>query len=126
MCHPVWKKFYITIDPPSQDNKGLYYAIGSTAALVNIAALSIGFFVIQKLAEEKVLTDQTNSEIVGGWKAKFASLKKVLMIILPVVLQVVDSLLDALYFIKLKTSNRIIHVPPFVHVVQALLLFTCK
>ena len=126
MCHPIWRKFYITIDPPSQDNKVLYYAIGSTAALVNIAALSIGFLVIYKLTGEKVLNEANDSEIDEGWKAKLTSFKKCFMILLPVMLQVMDSVLDALYFIKLKTSFRIIHVQPFVHVLQALLLFTCK
>ena len=122
-CHPIWKKYYITIDPPSQQNKSLYFAIGLIAALINIAALLIGFYVIYKLAEQKEVTNKTtDSAIVEGWK----KLKKCFTILLPVMLQVVDSLLDALYFIKLKTSYRIIQVPPFVHIMQALLLFTCK
>ena len=123
-CHPLWKKYCITINPPSQDTQGRYYAIGSVAAMINVTALSIGFYLILKLTKEKKISDEATSE-AKGWKAKLMSFKESFMITLPVLLQVSDSLLDALYFIKLKTGHRIIHVPPAVHVIQALLLFTC-
>ena len=80
---------------------------------------------IYKLAGDKGLTGN-DLEVVKDWRAKLGSFKESFMILLPVLLQVIDSLLDALYFIKLKTSYRIIHVPPLVHVLQAFLLFTCK
>ena len=92
--------------------------------MMNITALSIGFYLILKLTKEKKISDEATSEAIG-WKAKLMSFKETFMITLPVLLQVSDSLLDALYFIKLKTGHRIIHVPPAVHVIQALLLFTC-
>ena len=61
-----------------------------------------------------------------GWKTKFILIKKYSMILVPVLLQIVDSLLDAIYFVKSKTDARILHIPSFVHVAQAVLLFTCK
>ena len=48
------------------------------------------------------------------------------MMLLPVMVQALDSVLDALYFIKLKTEVRLVHVNPEIQVAQALLLFTCK
>ena len=37
-----------------------------------------------------------------------------------------DSIMDFVYYIKLKTEPRLIHVPGYVHVVQGVLLYTCK
>ena len=81
-----------------------------------------------KLAKEKGVTEDIRNtlEVDNSWKTKLTLVKKYFTIIVPVLLQVVDSLLDALYFIKLKTGYRIINVPPFVHALQAVLLFTCK
>ena len=58
--------------------------------------------------------------------AKLAIFKKFFMMLLPVMVQALDSVLDALYFIKLKTEVRLVHVNPEIQVAQALLLFTCK
>ena len=41
-------------------------------------------------------------------------------------LQVADSLLDSLYFIKLKTEPRVVQVRPVIQIIQAVLLFTCE
>ena len=54
------------------------------------------------------------------------TVKKYFMILSPVLVQVMDSLLDAAYFVKLKTGYRIVDVPANVQVIQGLLLFTCK
>ena len=51
---------------------------------------------------------------------------KIGLLVMPIGLQVIDSLFDALYFVKLKTDWRMIHVPAWVHVAQAALLYTCK
>ena len=40
--------------------------------------------------------------------------------------QTLDSVFDAIYFINLKRSPRMIHVDPKIQVIQAILLFTCK
>ena len=139
MCHPIWRKHYITIDPPNQDNKAQYYAIGSTAAAVNVLVLFIGVYLIHKLIEKKgiieentMLSDDKSCKVrlckalFCGFTNKLLHYEKIFMIFLPILLQVVDSLLDALYFIKLKAGDRIIHVPPHVHILQAVLLLTCK
>ena len=143
-CHPIWQKYYITIDPPSLDSSGRYIAIGSVAAFTNIAVLSFGFYLIHQLTKDKgIQTDLKTVNDPKSWAAKLLAriykcmgiavcmkkcvyMNKYLMIFLPLLLQVTDSLLDALYFIKLKTGYRIINVPPTVHVIQGLLLFTCK
>ena len=88
----------------------------------------MGVYYIYQLAQEKRITDEVRQtlEVDSGWKTKFTLLKKYTMILVPVLLQVVDSLLDAIYFVKSKTDPRIIHIPSYVHVAQAVLLFTCK
>ena len=108
--------------------RGRYFAIGSVAAVVNISALSLGFYFMYKLAKQKGITDEINDALRenDSLKTKILTYKKYFMILLPVLLQVMDSLLDALYFIKLKTGYRIIQVPAYVQVMQGLLLFTCK
>ena len=127
-CHPLWQKYYITIDPPSQDYSGGYYAIGSIAAIVNLTSLLVGFHLIYKLMKQKGATDQLTDAFSesGNLKTKICSFYRFFMIFLPVLLQAFDSVLDAVYFIKLKTGNRIIHVPLYIHVLQGFLLFTCK
>ena len=57
-CHPLWQKHYIIIDPPNQDNKRDYVAIGSIAALINITVILVGVYYIYKLAQEKRITDE--------------------------------------------------------------------
>ena len=61
-----------------------------------------------------------------GVVAKLRTFLKFFMMLLPVMVQALDSVLDALYFIKLKTEIRLIQVDPKVQVAQAFLLFTCK
>ena len=43
-----------------------------------------------------------------------------------IVTQFLDSVFDGLYFIKLKSESRIVHVPGKIHFVQGFLLYTCK
>ena len=126
-CHPIWQRHYIDIRPPSQEHKLRYIAIGSTAATINILSLSAGFYFFYLLAREKGMID----EIITVYSTSTASAKikvflKYFVILIPFMAQAMDSMLDASYFIKLKTELRIIHVDPSVQVAQALLLFTCK
>ena len=51
---------------------------------------------------------------------------KTMAVLSPMITQCLDSIFDALYFIKLRTEPRLIHVPTRVHVVQAVLLYTCE
>ena len=126
-CHPIWKQHYIEIRPPSQEHKLRYIAIGSTAASINLISLSAGFYFFYLLAREKGMIDEIVT--VYGSSATTAKVKvffKYFIILIPFMAQAMDSLLDASYFIKLQTELRIIHVDPIIHVIQALLLFTCK
>ena len=122
-CHPLWQEYYITIDPPSRDNEALYYALGSIASLINIAALSAGFYFVYGVAREKGIIGGITD---GNCKKKICSLWQLKKLLLPILMQVLDSLLDSIYFINLKTSYRIVQVPPSVHVAQGILLLTCK
>ena len=126
-CHPLWQKHYITIQPPSQAHKVRYMFIGSTAAVINVLSLLTGFYFIYKLAEEKGVTDEVLTVYDSKSKrAKIRTTLKYFLVLAPIMVQVMDSLLDATYFIKLKTDIRIIQVQPYIQVAQAFLLFTCK
>ena len=57
---------------------------------------------------------------------KFKTMKLFMSLATTLLAQVADSLLDGLYFVKLKTNPRLVHVPAWVHGVQGTLLFTCK
>ena len=73
------------------------------------------------------ITDEViNSYGKDGIVAKSRTFLKFFMMLLPIMVQALDSVLDALYFIKLKTDIRLIQVDPRVQVAQAFLLFTCK
>ena len=87
-----------------------------------------GGFWLYKLAEKKGIINEFTESMkqAGKWKVKLLALKKCIIIILPVVLQVTDSLLDAVYFIRQKTAYRIIDIPEYVHIAQGVLLFTCE
>ena len=124
--------------------------IGSSAATINILSLSAGFYFLYQLAIDKVwlcqrlltklfedvkqsftswkgiTTEVINAYGTSGVKAKLRTFLKFFLILLPILVQGLDSVLDALYFIKLKTDLRIIQVHPYVQVAQAFLLFTCK
>ena len=54
------------------------------------------------------------------------SYKKLLSILSIMMAQIADSLLDALYFINLKSKPRLIHVPAHIPAVQGVLLYACE
>ena len=55
-----------------------------------------------QLAEEKGVTEEIRQtlEVDTSWRTKLTLVKKYFTIIVPILLQVIDSLLDAFYFIK--------------------------
>ena len=63
-------------------------------------------------------------QAVWDSKSISSSAWKVLKLVAPMISCLLDSIFDGVYFIKLKTAARIIHVPAWVHVVQGLLLYT--
>ena len=66
------------------------------------------------LAQHKGLTEEiTDAFENDDWKTKLSKLKKIFKILLPILLQVFDSIVDAVYFIKLKTEPNIIQVRIF-------------
>ena len=85
-------------------------------------------------AEPKSTIDLTtrNRNLFGpvGVKRSFIaslmSYKRLFSILATLMAQVADSLLDALYFIKLKSKSRIIHVPPHIQAIQGFLLYACE
>ena len=66
---------------------------------------------------------------VGVKRSFFSSLKSyknLFFILSTLMVQVADSLLDALYFIKLKSKSRLIHVPAHIQAIQGVLLYACE
>ena len=58
--------------------------------------------------------------------SRLMSYKRLLFILSTLMVQVADSLLDALYFIKLKSKSRLIHVPAHIQAIQGVLLYACE
>ena len=59
-------------------------------------------------------------------KATLKSYSKLVPILSTLMIQIVDSLLDALYFIKLKSKSRLIHVSAYTQAIQGALLYACE
>ena len=78
-----------------------------------------------KLVKDVGMTAELGME-TGHWKENFRMARKIIGLFLPILLQVVDSVLDAVYFINLKTKFRVVHVDPLVQIIQAALLLTCE
>ena len=54
------------------------------------------------------------------------SYKKLLSVLSVLMTQIADSLLDALYFVQIKSKPRLIHVPAHIQAFQGVLLYTCE
>ena len=52
--------------------------------------------------------------------------KRLLAILSTLMTQVADSLLDAFYFVQMKSNPRLIHVPAYIQAFQGFLLYTCE
>ena len=78
-----------------------------------------------KLIKDVGMTAELGME-TGHCKENFRMARTLVSLFLPIILQVVDSVLDAVYFINLKTNFRVVHVEPTVQMIQAVLLLTCK
>ena len=102
-----------------------YIAFGSITATINIIALSGGFYHMTKLIKDVGMTAELGME-TGHCKENFGMARRLVSLFLPIILQVVDSVLDAVYFINLKINFRLVHVGPTDQMIQAVLLLTCK
>ena len=66
---------------------------------------------------------------IGEKRSFFVTLmsyKKLFGILSTLMSQIADSLLDALYFVKMKSKPRLIHVPAHIQAIQGVLLYACK
>ena len=109
--------------------------------LKNFSVLIFGVYHIYKWSREEghiwkgtsnIDLETRNRNFYGAFGAKRSYWKllliilQFLIILLPLVIQVGDSLIDAVYFVELKSKSRLIHVPAFVQVIQGGLLYTCE
>ena len=84
--------------------------------------------------EPKSTVDLTtrNRNLYGPFGAKrsftqsLMSYKKLFSILTTLMTQIADSLLDALYFVQMKSKPRLIHVPAHIQAFQGVLLYTCE
>ena len=141
-CHDVWHLASVNLLDTTGGNSFFYVVTGIVAALLNVAILIRGVCKIWNWSKQTGKIWATGPDTTAGlevkthertfWKNdstkdKLMSWKSLIFSIMATLLtQVADSLLDALYFVKLKTEPRLIHVPPSIVAFQGVLLFTCK
>ena len=141
-CHDVWHSSSVNLLDTTGGNSFFFVVTGIIAGLLNVAILIRGICKIWVWSNKTNQAWATGPETTAGlqvkthertfWKedstkSKLMSWKSLIVSIMATLLtQVADSLLDALYFIKLKTEPRLIHVPPSIVAFQGFLLFTCK
>ena len=78
-------------------------------ATINIIALLGVLYHMTKLIKDVGMTAELGME-TGHCKENFRMARTLVSLFLPIILQVVDSVLDAVYFINLKTNFRVVHV----------------
>lgn len=139
-CHDTWQSHSLNLTPTSTDNSTVYTVIGGLAAILNVGVLVSGIYNIYKWSlhdgqnwkaepgskPDILITKDRN--LYGDNKAEKSiwSYKKLVSILSTLMSQIADSLLDALYFVKLKSKPRIIHVPLHIQAFQGVLLYTCE
>ena len=114
-CHPFFEHYYVPLSFPtdSKDSNVIYILVGSLSALVNI--------VISVVGARLVWLDLNRHDFETNENENLTKFKKIMRsgnIMLPFLVQIVDSILDSVYFIQLKSNRRLIHVPREVHIFQ--------
>ena len=137
-CHPAWQTSSMNLAPVNVDNQHVYYYTAIPAMVLNcLFVLCFLVVILRKDIHSTTYRDSyrenallipapidNQKQAVWDSKSKLSSAWKILLLISPMISCLVDSVLDGLYFISLKTEPRIIHVPGWVHVIQGLLLYT--
>ena len=123
------------------DNKWIYYAVAIPSTVINI--LIIGWQMYQILQRdiharmhrdssemnkfEKLLiaSDRVGKPKIPVWKSnsKFSSTVQVLLLLSSLFVCMLDSTFDAVYYIRLGTVPRMIHVPSYVAIMQGVFLY---
>lgn len=140
-CHDTWQSHSLNLKPTSTDNSLAYTVVGGLAAILNVTVLASGIYHVYKWSVDydgnnweaepgsKPTTVTTrNRNLYGDRTSKKSiwSYKKLASILSTLMSQIADSLLDALYFVKLKSKARLIHVPFHIQAFQGVMLYTCK
>ena len=140
-CHPTWQTSSIDLAPASVDNKGVYYAVAIPAMIINVVVVVWQLNQIRlKDIHATTYRDSTKmnkfeklfstSDRVGGtrepvWQSdsQLSSAFKVCLLVSTLISCVLDSIFDAIYYIKLKTVPRIIHVRTHIDFLQGFFLY---
>ena len=125
-CHSLWRTRSIDLKPVTLDKTEIYYAVAISAMIINFGV--VGWRLVEILTYDihvPVEFDKNDSEWKPIWQSdsKLLSSWKVFKMVSCLFSCFADSLFDALYFIKLKTVPRLIHVPARIHVIQGGLLY---
>ena len=121
-CHPVWKRNSIDIVSVGRKKEKIYYGVACLAVFFNflIVGWNISVFLRTKIHETNI------HKLFPIWdsKSKFSSSTKVFFLLASLLASLIDSITDAMYYVRVKTVHTVIHVPTFVHVIQGILLYT--
>lgn len=121
-CHSTWKFSSVDLIPVELNDYAIYYAIGIPAMIIDVAVVAT---YIARLSKNEILPNKNLCDF-DSTKTSFASFCKIGRLMSTITFSLLDSIFDALYFIRLKTEPRLIHVPAYVHVIQGGLLYTCE
>ena len=117
LCHGLWRSRSIDLEPVTLDitKWWVYYTMAIPAMVFNIClVLSALNRILRRDIHETEIDGQTP---IWNSDSKLSSAVCVFSLVSTLLTAAADSLFDGLYFIKLKTVDRLIHVPTAIHVV---------
>ena len=112
-CHTLFKAHYVNLSIPDNSNKVAYISTGAVSATINVIISVIGAKLIWSDLKIERMT-------ANNFTSKLKMMKTTGRVMIPVLIQITDSMFDSIYFAKLKSENRIINVGSGVHVFQGL------
>ena len=140
-CNSIWQNNSIDLVPASMDNEWMHYAVAIPATIINIIVIGWQLYqILQKDIHARTCRDSTEmnkleklltaSDRAGKpkspvWKSdsKLSSGFQVLLLLSGLFVCLLDSIFDAVYYIRIGTVPRMIHVPPYVHIMQGVFLY---
>ena len=105
------------------ENQSRYLGFGITALVINLVVVVPAIY---RIVTKHIHEDNDGKGPIWDPEHRICSTWKVIRLLGKLIACLLDSIFDSIYFMRLKTKPRMIHVPKYVHVVQGFILFTGK
>ena len=124
LCHDTWQTSSIDLMPVTRGKWWIYHLIASQAMLINVSLVvsALVRILVRDIHATKDSFGETK-EPVWQSDSKFSSAVRIFFLLSPLLSSLADSIFDGLYFVRLQTQPRMIHVPTGIHVVQGFLIY---